>query len=189
MAKKILFFAYPMYADFEIAHTLFFLRKVGNATITTATVDGDPVESVAGLITKAHAVISDVDPRDYDMVLVSGGDGIAKVVDDNRIREFLISARMAGIPIASICASAVLLGKAGLLAGKQFTCTPNTYEMFKAVFDAATYTGTRLEITDKMITAKGTAFPEFTLAVLDTLALWKNEEQRDYALRFCKGEV
>lgn len=30
---KVLFFAYDQYADFEIAHTLFFLRKLGKAEI------------------------------------------------------------------------------------------------------------------------------------------------------------
>lgn len=186
---RILFFAYPMYADFEIAHTLFFLRKIGNATIITATVDGQPVESVGGLITKANVSILEVHPNDYDMVLIPGGDGIIEVANDSNVHDFLNNAKKERIPISSICASAVLLGKAGLLVGDQFTCTSNTYETFKDVFKGAMYTGTRFEVTDNVITAKGTAFPDFTLAVLDMLALWKNEEQRDYALRFCKGEL
>jgi putative intracellular protease/amidase len=47
---KILFIAYPQYADFEIAHTLFFLRKAGKVTIVTATVNRKPVESLGGCI-------------------------------------------------------------------------------------------------------------------------------------------
>lgn len=33
---KVLFFAYAEFADFEIAHTIFLLKKLGKAEITTA---------------------------------------------------------------------------------------------------------------------------------------------------------
>jgi putative intracellular protease/amidase len=186
---KVLFFAYPMYADFEIAHTLFFLRKLGKATVTTATIDGEPVESLGGIQTQAGIGISDANPNDFDIVLISGGDGFVEVLDDTRIHQFLQQAYSLNKPIFSICASATLLGRAGLLKGKEFTCTPNTYDSFKHVFEGAEYTGNRVEVQGNIITAKGTAFPEFTLAVIDQLKLWKNEEQRNGALLFCKGEV
>lgn len=178
-----------MYADFEIAHTLFFLRKLGKANLTIATADGKVVESLGGIVTTPKLSISEADPIDYDLILISGGDGISEVFNDSRIHEFLQQANTLHKPIASICASATILGKAGLLKENRFTCTPNTYEMFKEVFVDAEYTGERIEIQDNIITAKGTAFPEFTLAVIDQLNLWKNKKQREGALLFCKGEV
>lgn len=86
---KVLFLAYPMYADFEIGHTLYFLRKLGKANVTTATVDGEPVESLGGIITQAQTAISNVDPTEYDLLLISGGDGVAQVLDHIPLQEFL----------------------------------------------------------------------------------------------------
>ena len=186
---KVLFLAYPLYADFEIGHALFFLRKLGKATVTTATIDGEAVESLGGLVTQAQVAISNTNPNDYDLFLISGGDGVAQILDNIQIQELIKGFNALKKPIAAICASSTLLGKAGLLLGKKFTCTPNTYETFKDVFDGAEYTGNRIEVVDNIITAKGTAFPEFTLAVMDQLGLWKDEEQREGALKFCKGEV
>ena len=186
---NILFFAYPMYADFEIAHTLFFLKKLGKANLITATIDGKVVESLGGIRTTPDLSISEADPTDFDLILISGGDGVSEVVDDIRIHNFLQQANTLHKPIASICASATILGKAGLLKENKFTCTANTYEMFKEVFVGAEYSGERIEVQDNIITAKGTAFPEFTLAVLDQLLLWKNNEQRESAYLFSKGEV
>lgn|SRR5690606_22593718 len=186
---KVLFLAYPMYADFEIGHTLYFLRKLGKAKVTTATVDGEPVESLGGIITQAQTAISNVDPTEYDLLLISGGDGVAQVLDHIPLQEFLNDYNNLKKPIAAICASSTLLGKASLLKGRKFTCAPNTMELFRNVFSDAEYTGNRIEKTDHIITAKGTAFPEFTIAVIDQLGLWKNKEQREGALKFCKGEV
>ena len=186
---KVLFFAYPMYADFEIGHTLFFLRKLGKAKITTATIDGEAVESLGGIVIQAQVAVSNVNPKDYDLILISGGDGVAQVLDNMQIEELLKGFNKFEKPIAAICASSALLGKAGLLLGRRFTCTANTYETCKDVFGGAEYTGNRIEIVDNIITAKGTAFPEFTLAVMDQLGLWNSEEQREGALKFCKGEV
>ncbi|WP_042149382.1 DJ-1/PfpI family protein [Paucisalibacillus sp. EB02] len=186
---NVLFLAYPMYADFEIGHTLYFLRKLGKAKVTTATVDGEPVESLGGIVTQAQLAISKVDSQDYDLLLISGGDGVAQVLDNVQLQEFLKEYNNLKKPIAAICASSTLLGKAGLLVSSKFTCAPNTFEMFSNVFSDAEYTGNRLEVVDNIITAKGTAFPEFTIAVIDQLRLWKNNEQREGALNFCKGEV
>ncbi|WP_026905585.1 DJ-1/PfpI family protein [Paucisalibacillus globulus] len=186
---NVLFFAYPMYADFEIGHTLFFLRKLGKAKVTTATVDGEPVESLGGLITHAQIAISKVNPLDYDLFLISGGDGVSQVLENVQLQRILQEFNHYEKPIAAICASSTLLGKAGLLSGEKFTCTPNTYESFKDVFIGAEYTGNRIEVVENIVTAKGTAFPEFTLAVADQLELWNSEDQREGAMKFCKGEV
>jgi putative intracellular protease/amidase len=187
--KKILFYAYPTYVDFEIAHTLFFLRKLGNASITTATINGRAVESLGGLITQAQIALTEVNPEVYDLVLISGGDHIGEIAKDGVVQRFLQKVNSMKVPIAAICGSSVLLAKAGLLLGKRFTCTNITYNKFTDLFDGAEYTGSQIEVLEDIITAKGTAFPEFTIAVIDKLGLWKNEEQRQGALLFCKGEV
>ena len=185
--RKILFIAYNQYADFEIAHTLFFARKVGEYEIVTATLLGEKVTSLGGLITYPQIKIEEVEVRDYDLVLISGGDGVRELLDEHSLVVLLQNAYSLKIPIAAICASAAFLGKAGLLKGKSFTCLPNTVESFQATFLDANYTGEPIRVSEGLITAKGTAFAEFTIAVGETLNMWKNEEQKENALQFCKG--
>jgi putative intracellular protease/amidase len=186
---KVLFLAYPGYVDFEIGHSLFFLRKLGGAKVITATLDGGAVESIGGLVTQAQIVLSQADPRDYDLVLISGGDEVAQMINNVQVSEFLQKSNELQKPIAAMCASSTLLGKAGLLKGHHFTCTKSTYDRFKDVFVGAEYTGSPIEVVDNLITAQGTAFAEFTLAVIDQLDLWKNQNQREGVWKFCKGEV
>ncbi|MBP0725237.1 DJ-1/PfpI family protein [Bacillus sp. RG28] len=185
--KKILFIAYNQYADFEIANTLFFVKKVGKYEIETATLLGENVTSLGGLITCPQVKIEEVNVRDYDLVLISGRDGIRELLDEQSLVVLLQNAFSLKIPIAAICASAALLGKAGLLKRKSFTCLPNTVESFQDVFLDANYTGELIRVSDGLITAKGTAFAEFTIAVGDTLKLWSSEHQKENALKFCKG--
>ncbi|MEI4802478.1 DJ-1/PfpI family protein [Bacillus sp. FJAT-51639] len=185
--KKVLFLAYPQYADFEIAHALFLLRKVGKAKITTVSVDGKPVESIGGLWTQVEASLSEITVNEFDLVLISGGDGVHEIVDKGIVSETLMNAFNLHIPIASICASAILLGKAGVLNDRKFTCLQHTYENNKVLFETSVYTGTDIEVEDTIITAKGTAFAEFAVAACQLMDLLKEKEKLDSTLKFCKG--
>lgn len=187
--KKILFIAYPDYADFEVAHILFFARKIGKCEIITATVDGKSVQSLAGLTITPQKSLREVDVTMFDLILLPGGDGISLMLNERILIETLQKANARKINISSICASSVLVGQAGLLKDKEFTCNSSTYDRFHNVFSNAKYTGSRMEVSDLIITAKGTAFPDFTVAVGDKLEIWNNEEQRKHVLSFCKGEV
>lgn len=185
--KKVLFLAYPQYADFEIAHALFLLRKIGKAKITTVSVDGKPVESIGGLWTQVETSLTEIKVNEFDLVLISGGDGAHEIVDEEIVSKLLMNAFNLHIPIASICASAILLGKAGILNGRKFTCLQHTYENNKNLFETSVFTGTDIEVEDTIITAKGTAFAEFAVAVCQLMDLLKEKEKLDSTLKFCKG--
>ncbi|MFJ7971792.1 DJ-1/PfpI family protein [Psychrobacillus sp. NPDC096389] len=185
--KKILFFAYPQYADFEIAHALFLLRKIGKYTVTTVSVDGEDVESVGGLWTKAEGALSDINVSDFSLILIPGGDGVPDIINEESITAKLVEAFNLSIPIASICGSAVLLGKAGILEGREFTCNQSTFDYNENIFSRSLYTGKDIEVSDQIITAKGTAFAEFAVSVGQMLDLFQDEKQYDSLLKFCKG--
>ena len=181
------FFAYPQYADFEIAHALFLLKKLGKAKITTVSVDGNPVESIGGLWTQVESSLSDINATNFDLILISGGDGIREIIDEEAVTSMITNAYNASIPIASICASATLLAKSGILDGQKFTCLPSTYEQYKSLFENALYTGTDIEIGQSVITAKGTAFAEFAVSVCRQIGLLHEQEQFNSTLNFCRG--
>lgn len=185
--KNILFFAYPQYADFEVAHALFVLRKIGKSTITTVTIDGKPVESIGGLHTQADRSLHEIDINQFDLLLISGGDGIRKIIEEEMISKLLKSSYELKIPIASICASAMLLAKAGVLKNQKFTCLNSTYENNEFLFENAVYVGTDIEIGEQIITAKGTAFAEFAIATAKKLGMLDDKKQTESILKFCKG--
>lgn len=183
-----MFFAYDQYADFEIAHTLFFLKKLGKAVIKTVSVNGKPVESLGGLKTKADISMHDVIIEEYDLLLLPGGDGITELIEVDKISTILKQAFCLEIPIASICGSAVLLAKAGIVKNKKFTCNLSTFNQNSALFNDCIYTGADIEVATGFITSKGTAFPEFTIETCKQVGLLKENDQADSVLRFCRGQ-
>jgi len=144
------------------------------------------VKSVGGIVTQPQVKLLEAGDE-YDLILLPGGDGISEVLHEFVLLNYVKRANAAGIPIASICASATFLGEAGLLRGKRFTCLQHTYEHYKDVFMDASYTGKAVELSDNIITAKGTAFPKFTIAIGEMLKFWRDEEHREKAYQFCIG--
>jgi protein deglycase len=185
--KKILFFVYPQYADFEIAHALFLLKKIGKYAVTTVSIDGEDVESVGGLWTTVESTLADTNIMDFSLILIPGGDGVPEILKEEIITAKLVEAYNLGIPIASICGSAVLLGKAGILEGREFTCNQGTFENNKLFFSNSNYSGKDIEVGHQIITAKGTAFAEFAVSIGKMLDLFKDKSQHDSLLKFCKG--
>ncbi|HEY4601828.1 MAG TPA: DJ-1/PfpI family protein [Cerasibacillus sp.] len=186
--KKALLLVYDDYADFQIGHLLFFLKKKGHYHVLTGSVEGKDVVSLGGLSVKPDLPLSGINIEKFDLVILPGGDTFDPLLNNEALINFLKIVYSLSIPIASICGSAVLLGKAGLLNNKKFTCNEHTFNQYKEHFSNATYTGERVELDGNVITAKGSSFSYFTIAVGDFLNLWRNEEEARHALAFCKGE-
>lgn len=187
--QRILLLVYPKYADFQLGHLLFFLKKIGNYDIVTFSVDGKPVRSLGGLTIIPDEQLENLHPSSFKLVILPGGDGIEHVAKHVKLHQFMNDARAIQTPIASICGSAAILGYAGLLENTTFTCNPITYKHFNDAFSNATYTNTTMEIGDELITAKGTAFAEFAVEVGKLLHLWKDKQQEQWALDFCVGRM
>lgn len=64
--------------------------------------------------------------QDYDMVIVPGGFGSRKLVDDSGFIEWLRTAKPCKLKV-SVCTGALLLGAAGFLKGKTATTHPNAF--------------------------------------------------------------
>lgn len=185
----VLLCLYPQYANFQIGHLLFFLKKIGHAQITTATVNGEPVESLGGLKVNPDTTMLDMDVSTYDLILLPGGDGVDDIANHSHVISLLQASFGENVPIAAMCASAVLLGQAGLLNDRKFTCNPQTYENYQVDFGSAKYTGKQVEMQNNITTAKGTAFIDFTIVVGNMIGLWRNQQDIEHARAFCLGHV
>src|SRR5699024_1057813 len=120
----VLLCLYPQYADCQIGHLLFFLKKIGHAQITTATVHGEPVERLSGLKVNPDTTTLDMDVSTYDLILLPGGEAVDEIATHSHAMARVEASSGSNVPLAAMCASAVLLGQAGLLNDRKFTCKP-----------------------------------------------------------------
>ncbi|UEA59613.1 DJ-1/PfpI/YhbO family deglycase/protease [Gordonia otitidis] len=106
------------------------LRDEGVA-VTVATVDGDDVQTLVGdkdpgSTVAADAAIADVDPADFDVLVVPGGTLNADTLRTDATAQSVVRGfAEAGKPVAAICHGPWLIVETGLLVGKTLTSYPS----------------------------------------------------------------
>ena len=124
--------------------------------VTVAGVNGLTPTGSRGLAMRAERLMGAIRGQLFDAVVVPGGNGGADAIAKSD--EAMLCIRNHAEPgrlIAAICAApAVVLGPAGLLAGKRATGYPSTREMFPA---DATYVDEAVVEDGNLITSKGPA--------------------------------
>lgn len=106
----------------------------------------------------------------YDMVVLPGGYGGSDAMRDH---EGLLAALKAmderGAWICAICAAPEALGRAGLLAGKHYTCYPGVVDQIE---NAGTWVDAPVVTDGNVITGQGPAFAyAFAYALVDALGV------------------
>lgn len=139
------------------------LRRAG-VEVVIASMGDVEVTGRNGVRLTADESWDDVDPAEFDLLLLPGGPGVAKLRSDGRAarcaREFMTS----GKPVAAICAAPLILKDAGLLEGKRFTAFPGVRGELPGCLDEKVV-GDGLLITSR---GAGTAL-DFALAVVSQL--------------------
>lgn len=157
-------------AIWQVALLQMFLRNAG-WTMDTITADGDEIVTDGGLRLRSTRALADVRARDYHLILMAGGDIPSSLIGD--LQGFLTHSF--GI-IAASCASAVLVGSAGLIAG-DYTCMPHTAERYRDCFPNGHYTGADVCRNNRIVTSQGNAHYEFMMTVLDAVGLVAADER------------
>ena len=112
---------------FEEAEALVPVDLLRRAGVETATVSltGEPVPGSHGITVTADLAMDQVDLDRADMVVLpGGGPGYKNLGADPRVEQLVREAVQRDIWVAAICAAPTLLGKWGLLEGKQAVCYP-----------------------------------------------------------------
>lgn len=143
------------------------LRRAGWNVITTAIENNPDITASRGVKLIPDTNWNDVDPDDFDCLLIPGGGSGTEILIQNArlletIRSFSANGKIAG----AICAGPLVLQKAGVLNNKKATCHP-------AVKDSLTVTpwlSDRVVIDGNIITsqAAGTTF-EFALTIIEII--------------------
>ena len=124
----------------------------------------DEIESSHKVVFKAHKNIDDIDPNDYDCLILPGGmPGTLNLEADKRVQDIIDLFVKEDKYIAAICAAPSILIHKGLLQNEKFICYPGfennlTPANAKAIQD------------NKFITGKGVgAAFEFAYLIISNL--------------------
>ena len=144
------------------------LRR-GDLEVTAASIKSDKVINCSrGVTLVADVLWDDIEPANYDAVILPGGavgaDNLARFSPlAETIREFQASGKLVG----AICAAPLVLQNAGVLRGVPATCYPT----LGSELNQSEFVPERVVKSGNIITSQGpgTAM-EFALAVLEYLA-------------------
>jgi putative intracellular protease/amidase len=117
---RIVFILYPKLTQLDFTGPYEVLARMPGAEAIIASKDGGALESELGLTFTNLRALADIDRA--DMIVVPGGPGQTEAMLDP---DFMAEVRRLGEGaeyIASVCTGSLILGAAGLLAGKRAGC-------------------------------------------------------------------
>lgn len=169
----------PGFEEMEAVTVVDILRRAG-VEVLVAGVDADSQGTVVGahgLSVVTDCLLEELNVDDLAMAVYPGGlPGATNLAASEGARLLAQAVCENGGWAAAICAAPVVLSAAGLLQGVEYTCYPS----FEKKIPAGKYTGARVQICGKIITACGPgAAAEFAFALLQALGL----EDEDRKLR------
>ena len=155
---RIAFLVFPRLTLLDLVGAYDALRRVAlmgiDAAVTHRIVGTVPeIVDETGLAIRPDSVYEDL--GGFDLLFVPGGLGTRALVNDARCIDYL---RTWGEerPLASVCTGALLLGRAGHLAGKRATTHHRAFDLLKP-YCAEVVTNRRIVDEGRVVTAGGVA--------------------------------
>lgn len=143
------------------------IKRSGKEIQTVSITDNLFVTGTHGITIKADVSIQEILNRDFEMIILPGG-----MPGTNHLDQSVLLNQIWGVAteknryIAAICAAPLILGKRGLLRGKNATCFPG----FEQELQGAILSQEKMVIDGKIITAKGMGVSlSFGLALVSLL--------------------
>jgi len=107
----------------------------------------------AGYLIESDIAFADVQPEDYDGLLVSGGRAPEYIRYDKDLIRTVQWIAAAGRPFGSVCHGIEVLATAGVIEGKRITTVPKC--QFDAEVCGATYVAGPVVVDGQLVTARG----------------------------------
>lgn len=155
------------FEEIEAIAPIDILRRA-NINIQTVSISGTKeVTGAHGIIIHADLLFTEVDLSLNDMLILPGGMPGTKNLDAHQALKTLLAAQYKkGGKIAAICAAPSILGKMGLLEGKEAICYPG----FEEALNGAVISRNLVVKSENIITAKGAGVAvEFALQIVEEL--------------------
>jgi 4-methyl-5(b-hydroxyethyl)-thiazole monophosphate biosynthesis len=181
--KKILVPLADGFEEIEAVALIDILRRSGLETIT-ASIRNLEVTGAHGIPVIADALLKDMDPDEYVMMVIPGGQpGVNNLLSDEEFMKLLNRFNREDKIIGAICAAPVILGKTGILDGKRATCYPGCENQL----GGGEFSKEKVVIDGNIMTSRGPATAaDFAFAIVERLKGRETADQVKKATLFEK---
>lgn len=122
--KKIALFVYPDHSLQEVMNLSRLFRWEYDIHTEVISTELSPVRSEEGILLQPDKTVDDFHSEDYCCLILPGCSDFTQVWHNQKLFRFLERLRdLPDFPIGAICSAPLLLAKAGLLQGKDFTAS------------------------------------------------------------------
>ena len=144
-----------------------FLRRAG-VDVRLVGIGGGVITGGHGIAVTADTTIDEMSETPEAVIIPGGMPGAENVAASKKALELIRNTFDAGRLVAAICAApAVVLQKAGVLAGRKATCYPG----FESRFQGCVFSADRVVVDGNLITSRGPGTAaEFAVKLVEALA-------------------
>lgn len=164
---KTLVFLADGFEETEAVVTIDLLRRAEVDVVTVSISNQKEVCGAHGIIVIADVLFDEVDSSNCEMIVLPGGMPGTKNLDAHEgLKELILKQAVQNKYISAICAAPSIIGKMGLLNGKEAVCFPG----FEATLQGASLLDANVVQCGTIITAKGAGVAtEFALKLVEVL--------------------
>lgn len=164
---KIMVFLADGFEEVEALTVVDYLRRVDIEVDMVSITEERNVKGAHGIEVVADKLLKNLETENYEGLVIPGGlPGATNLRDSKEVIEIVKDFNREEKLVAAICAGPMVLQKAGIVAGKNFTCYPGVEEEIKD----GIYRDSSVVVDGNIITAKGPAFAvDFSLIIVEYL--------------------
>lgn len=119
--KTVLVILTDGFEEIEAVSPIDLLRRAGAKVTLASLTDSTEVTGKCGMTLKAETPLAECIDREFDLLVLPGGPGVASLRKDERVLALVRARGSSGLPQAAICAAPLVLLDAGVLTGKDYT--------------------------------------------------------------------
>lgn len=139
------------FEEVEAIATLDVIRR-GGIEIKSVGVNGKEITGSHGITVVCDTVIGDLSFENLSGIILPGGmPGTTNLMEDSVVNDFIDYCSEKGLFICAICAAPMILGRKGLLEGKEAICFPGFEDELKGAIISDSF----ICKSSNIITAKG----------------------------------
>jgi protease I len=166
--KKIVILCGPDYEDMELHYPRYRLMEEG-AEVIVAGIGPTDYKGKKGYPITADAQIADLNPKDFDAVVVPGGYAPDHMRRSEDLLRFVREIHDQGKAVAAICHAPWVTISAGVMKGRRATCVPAIKD--DVINAGADYVDQPVVVDGNLITSRRPDdLPEFLPALIELIA-------------------
>ena len=167
--RKALSFIHHEFEDLEYWYPVYRLREAGMTVETAAEAAGETYKGKYGVPAVSDIAFAEVDPAQYDLLLVPGGWAPDKLRRFPEVIDITKKMNADGKIIGQICHAGWVLISAGILKGRRVTSTPGIRDDMTNA--GATWLNEAVVVDGNLVSSRRPPdLPAYLAALIETLA-------------------